>query len=39
MVKLGQYNTLKVAKTVDFGLYLDGGDGLEILMPKRYVPE
>lgn len=39
MVLLGQYNNLTVAKTVDFGLYLDGGDGLEILMPKRYVPE
>ena len=39
MVQLGQYNTLKVSKLVDFGLYLDGGDGLEILMPKRYAPE
>lgn len=39
MVQLGQYNTLPVSKLVDFGLYLDGGDGLEILMPKRYVPE
>lgn len=39
MVLLGQYNTLQVVKLVDFGLYLDGGDGLEILMPKRYVPE
>lgn len=39
MVLLGQYNTLSVVKLVDFGLYLDGGDGLEILMPKRYIPE
>lgn len=39
MVQLGQYNTLPVLKYVDFGLYLDGGDGLEILMPKRYIPE
>ena len=39
MVLLGQYNTLPVLKLVDFGLYLDGGDGLEILMPKRYIPE
>lgn len=38
MVQLGQYNTLPVKKLVEFGLYLDGGDGLEILMPKRYVP-
>lgn len=39
MVQLGQYNTLPVLRFVDFGLYLDGGDGLEILMPKRYIPE
>lgn len=38
MVQLGQYNTLPVKKLVEFGLYLDGGDGLEILMPKRYIP-
>ena len=38
MVQLGQYNTLPVSRFVDFGLYLDGGDGLEILMPKRYIP-
>ncbi len=39
MVQLGQYNTLTVARFVDFGLYLDGGDSLEILMPRRYIPE
>jgi predicted RNA-binding protein (virulence factor B family) len=39
MVKVGEYNKLKVVKTVDFGVYLDGGDGEEILLPKRYVPE
>lgn len=39
MVKVGEYNKLKVVKTVDFGMYLDGGDGEEILLPKRYVPE
>lgn len=39
MVQLGQYNTLPVLKLVEFGLYLDGGDGLEILMPNRYIPE
>lgn len=38
MVQLGKYNTLSVLKLVEFGLYLDGGDGLEILMPKRYMP-
>ena len=39
MVKIGKYNTLKVVKNVDFGAYLDGGDGVEILLPARYIGE
>ena len=39
MIKLGDYNTLRVVKHVDFGLYLDGGDAGEILLPQRYVPD
>ena len=39
MIKLGDYNTLRVVKRVDFGFYLDGGDEGEILLPKRYVPK
>ncbi len=39
MVEIGKYNTLTVLKTVDFGVYLDGGERGEILMPKEYVPE
>ena len=39
MVKIGQNNTLRIVKTVDFGVYLDGGDGTEILLPARFVPE
>lgn len=38
-VKLGKYNQLEVVKTVDFGVYLNGGDDGEILLPSRYVPE
>jgi uncharacterized protein len=38
MVKVGDYNTLKVVKMVEFGAYLDGGD-IEILLPNRYVPK
>ena len=30
---------MEVVKTVDFGVYLDGGDDGEILLPSRYVPE
>ncbi len=37
MVKVGEYNILKVLRAVEFGLYLDdGGEG--ILLPKRFVP-
>lgn len=38
-MEIGKYNKLKVVKLVDFGLYLDGGNGLEILLPTRYVPD
>lgn len=38
-INLGKYNQLEVVKTVDFGVYLDGGDDGEILLPSRYVPE
>lgn len=38
-IKLGDYNRLTITKEVDFGLYLDGGDEGEILLPKRYVPQ
>lgn len=38
-VKLGEYNTLEVVKTVDFGIFLDGGNEGEILLPAAYVPE
>jgi uncharacterized protein len=38
MIKVGEYNNLKVIREVDFGLYLD--DGAEgILLPKRFVPK
>lgn len=38
-IELGKFNTLEVVKEVDFGMYLDGGDQGEILLPTRYVPE
>lgn len=37
MIRIGDYNTLRVTKLVDFGAYLDGGDGKEILLPARYI--
>jgi predicted RNA-binding protein (virulence factor B family) len=39
MANIGQNNSLKIIKKVDFGVYLDGGDSGEILMPMKYVPE
>lgn len=37
MIQVGLYNTLKVIRAVDFGVYLD--DGAEgILLPKRFMP-
>ncbi len=50
-IKLGDYNTLKMVKVAErpnphsfggketFGIYLDGGQAGEILMPQKYVPE
>lgn len=36
---IGQINTFSVIKHVDFGVYLDGGELGEILLPSREVPE
>ena len=50
-IKLGDYNTLKMAKIAErpnphsfggkeiFGIYLDGGKEGDILMPQKYVPQ
>lgn len=38
ILKIGEYNNLRVIKEVDFGLYLDGYED-EILLPKQYVKE
>ena len=39
MLNIGNYNTLKIIKILSFGAYLDGGEGKEILLPTRYVPD
>ena len=39
MVEIGRINTLQVVKSLDHGIYLDGEQLGEILMPSRYVPE
>ena len=37
MIRLGDYNHLKIIRFTDHGAYLDGGSVGEILMPKKYV--
>ncbi|MBF0407780.1 MAG: GntR family transcriptional regulator [Candidatus Riflebacteria bacterium] len=39
MASLGAICRLKVVKSVDFGVYLDGGELGELLLPKKQVPE
>jgi uncharacterized protein len=39
MIKIGQFNKLKIIKAVAFGIYLDGGTWGEILLPNKYVPK
>ena len=34
MLKIGKYNTLRVARNVDFGAYLQDADGNEVLLPS-----
>ena len=38
-IQLGKRNQLEILREVDFGVYLDGGDVGDILLPKRYVPK
>ncbi len=38
MADLGRYNQLKVLYSTPHGIYLDGGDHGEILLPTRYIP-
>ncbi len=39
MLSIGKTARLQIIKQVDFGVYLDGGELGEILLPKRYIPE
>lgn len=38
-LKLGKRNQLKVLREKEHGVYLEGGEIGDILLPKRYVPE
>jgi uncharacterized protein len=39
MADIGKFNTLAMVRAVEFGVYLDGGESGEILLPKKYVPD
>ena len=39
MVEIGRVNTLEVVRETDNGLYLDGRELGEILMPKKFITE
>ena len=39
MIELGNYNTLNVARSTSVGIFLDAGQGTEVLLPNKYVPE
>ena len=38
-IELGKYNVLEVVKEVEFGMYLDGGEDGEILLPCAMCPK
>jgi len=39
MAEIGKFNKLRAILELDYGVYLDGEDLGEILLPRRYVPE
>ncbi|WP_318344808.1 CvfB family protein [Flagellimonas baculiformis] len=39
MIRLGDYNTLKILRSTSVGLFLGDDEGTEILLPNKYVPE
>jgi uncharacterized protein len=39
MVEIGKMNKMRVVKQLDFGMYLDGEELGEILLPTRYIPK
>ncbi|MGB5665922.1 MAG: S1-like domain-containing RNA-binding protein [Maribacter sp.] len=39
MIELGKYNTLEILRDTSVGLFLGDGEGNDILLPNKYVPE
>lgn len=38
MIELGNYNVLKILRSTSVGLFLGDGEGVEVLLPNKYVP-
>jgi len=38
MIRIGDYNTLNVARSTSVGVFLQDNEGTEILLPNKYVP-
>lgn len=39
MIRIGQFNKLKMVREVPFGVYLQGGEWGEILLPNKFIPK
>ena len=39
MIELGRHNRLRIIKRADIGIFLDGGEFGEILLPRKYVQD
>ena len=39
MIELGNYNTLEILRETSVGLFLGDGEGTDVLLPNKYVPE
>ena len=39
MIKLGEYNTLKILRSTSVGLFLGDEEGNDVLLPNKYIPE
>ena len=39
MIEIGKFNTLKILRDTEPGLFLGDGQDCEVLLPNRYVPQ
>ncbi len=39
MIEIGKYNTLRIERAADQGVYLEDEEGNEVLLPGKYIPD